>query len=128
MVHWDLKSAGAVAVHQQRQETMEAVERKKAIQHRTSKGADGATGVAKVRLQHSFARPAGDLRGGAPHEVVLAGQPHAAHKIHSVQLREKARKVRRVVLQVAIQRGDNRADGVLENRPKSGALAAVSSV
>src|SRR5436853_3993649 len=61
MIHGNLPRLYAGAVNQDRQETMPAVERKDPVERRPLEHTQGTAGVLKVRLEHAFARPAGDV-------------------------------------------------------------------
>src|SRR5437870_5370423 len=67
----------------------------------------------------------GDDRGLAPKEIIGTDQAHPANKVIALQGFEHSGQIMRVVLQIAIQGGDDRAAGKLNAGPKRGALPAV---
>src|SRR5690349_18538968 len=106
-------------MHQQREETVQSIKREKSIQSGTLERADRAARIPEIRLQDRLARPASDFRRTPPHKIILSRQPHSAHEIDSLQLRQKARQVRRIILQITVQSRENGAGGILQAGPES---------
>ena len=110
------------------QESVQTIERKHAVQRRALEDANGATGVLEVHAKRGLAGPAGDLRGEPPQQRILPSQPHAADEIDPFEFADHARQVGGVVLQIAVEGGQNRAGRGLNARPERGALAGVANV
>src|SRR5207249_4712478 len=97
------------AQNQDGQKAMPAVEREDTVQRGAFECAQAAAGVTKVRAQNGPARPARDSRGYPTEPIVLAIDPEAADEIEPVQFGEQSGQVCRIILQIAVERGDDAA-------------------
>ena len=128
MMHRNFPRDRALSVCQQRQEPVPAVEGKDSVQRGSLEDTNAATGVVKILTQHGSARPARDSGRDPAQPVVATMHPAAGNEIGMLEFAQQHRQIRRIILSIAIERGDDGACGVLKAGPKRGALTAVFRV
>jgi hypothetical protein len=128
MVNGNFLGQATSAVDQDRQEAMQSVEWKYSIQRRALENSKSTARVGKIHSEHSFARPAGDPRGNASNDIILPFDPNATNEVALLQLRQQLGQIGRIILQIAIKRGQNGGRCGLKAGPKRGALPAIPTV
>jgi len=117
----------ASALDEDGEEPVEPVEPEHQGQCGSGEHPDGATGVAEAGAQGDPARPGGKAGGDAPQPCVLPAGADALDKVIAGQLAEQAREVGGIVLEIAIEGGEDAAAGGLKPGPEGGALARLAA-
>lgn len=124
----DFAHAGAASSGDHRHETVHAIEWGDRSQHAAVKHAQVAAGIGEVDAQGQLARPAGNAGRDLADGAIDAFGANPANHIPVAQVGQHRGEIRGVVLDVAVEGGDNCAVAALEAGPESGALSAIAVV
>src|SRR5205814_623302 len=82
----------------------------------------------KIHSQRNFPCDTRDARGNHPDPSISPFSSNSANHIAICQQLEHARQIGRIILEIAVQCGDDRAMTCFKPSPKRGALTSVASV
>lgn len=126
MIHGNFANLRARMMRQHWHEAVKSVECEQRLQHRSFEGAKAAACIAEIDAQNRFARRPGDARRHAAEKIVLPCDTHSADEIVIGQSGEQSRQISGIILQVAIERGNDGRFSRTEPGPQRGALAGVA--
>ena len=112
-------------VGEDRHKTVQSVERKEHGDDGTFEGSQVAAGILEIDAQDETAREPGDPSGDAAAEVILSPHAHAAGQVAVFERSNQFWQVGRIVLEVAVEGGDELTAAGLESGPQRGALATM---
>lgn len=125
MVYRNFPALEASAFNEDGHETMQTIESEQRRNDFALEDANSTAGVLEVGFQCFAAKPSGHSGGALSHESVLSISAPAANKVGIAEFLHQSREVCRVILQVSVERGDERSICGVDAGPDCRALSAV---